>query len=77
MSRQKNAVDIPLAVNAINLYKEEGLKKFFIMSNDGDYLYLVNFLRERGCSVFGFGTMAVNQLFRDSFDEYFFADTGR
>jgi len=71
---KRNAVDIALAVNATLLYQSGKITRFFIMSNDGDYLYLVNFLRDRGCSVYGYGTMA-NQRFKESFTQFFSLDS--
>lgn len=68
---KKNAVDIAIAAHAISLHEKDGLKNFFIVSNDGDYLYLVKLLRSKGCSVYGYGTTVANRHFRDSFNEFF------
>jgi hypothetical protein len=57
----KNAVDLALAVDAMDLLFE-GLCSFCLVSSDSDYAPLVRRLREAGCFVLGIGRPPVPQL---------------
>ncbi len=51
----KNAADIALTVDAIELFHNNGIKRFCLVSSDSDYTPLVRRLREYGCFVLGIG----------------------
>ncbi|RAQ94286.1 NYN domain-containing protein [Thermogemmatispora tikiterensis] len=57
----KNAVDLALAVDAMDLLFE-GLRSFCLVSSDSDYAPLVRRLREAGCFVLGIGHPPVSQM---------------
>lgn len=60
----KNATDIALVVDAMDLLHEGKLDGFCIVSSDSDYTRLATRMREHGLQVFGFGTKATAESFR-------------
>ncbi|MGC3956354.1 MAG: NYN domain-containing protein [Propionicimonas sp.] len=51
----KNATDLALVIDAIDLHHTVGPEVFAIVSSDSDYTPLAHYLRERGAKVLGFG----------------------
>lgn len=51
----KNAADIALAVDAMDLYYREHITRFCLVASDSDYTPLVLRLRAAGCLVIGIG----------------------
>ncbi|HRO12766.1 NYN domain-containing protein [Amaricoccus sp.] len=51
----KNAADIRLTIDAMNLLHAGGIDGFCIVSSDGDFAELAVHLRQEGKSVYGFG----------------------
>ncbi|WP_280270425.1 NYN domain-containing protein [Nocardia wallacei] len=51
----KNAADIALAIDAIDLLHADGIRTFVLVSSDSDFTGLALRLRESGCRVHGFG----------------------
>lgn len=51
----KNAADVLLAIDAMELALRDGVAKFVIVSSDGDFSHLALRLRETGCQVIGIG----------------------
>ena len=62
--RGKNAADIALAVDAMDLLYRERLDGFALMSSDSDFTRLAQRLREGGLAVFGFGESKTPRAFR-------------
>lgn len=60
----KNATDIALVVDAMDLLHEGRLDGFCIVSSDSDYTRLATRMREHGLQVFGFGRKATAESFR-------------
>jgi hypothetical protein len=67
----KNAADILLALDALELFFEKGIRRFLIATSDGDFRHLVLRLREAGAWVFGLGGSQTPQALRDSLDGFF------
>ena len=63
-ARGKNAADIALAIDAMDLMHREGLDGICLMSSDRDFARLARRLREGGFAVFGFGESKTPQAFR-------------
>lgn len=51
----KNATDLALVIDAVDLHHTIGPAVFAIVSSDSDYTPLAHYLRERGARVLGFG----------------------
>ena len=62
--RGKNAADIALAVDAMDLMYRERLDGVALMTSDSDFTRLAQRLREGGLGVFGFGECKTPQAFR-------------
>ena len=62
--RGKNAADIALAVDAMDLMYRERLDGVALMSSDSDFTRLAQRLREGGLAVFGFGECKTLRAFR-------------
>lgn len=60
----KNAADILLALDAMELILSRGVKSFVIASSDGDFTHLAIRLREHGAIVIGIGEAKAPQPFR-------------
>ncbi len=60
----KNAADIALAVDAMDLMHGQRLDGFALMSSDSDFTRLAQRLREGGFAVYGFGERKTPQPFR-------------
>ena len=62
--RGKNAADIALAIDAVDLSYRAGLDGFLLVSSDSDFTRLAQRLREGGFAVYGFGERKTPQAFR-------------
>jgi hypothetical protein len=60
----KNATDIALVIDAVDLYHTTGPDVYALVSSDSDYGPLAQFLRERGATVMGFGRASTAESFR-------------
>ena len=60
----KNAADIALAIDAVDLSYRAGLDGFLLVSSDSDFTRLAQRLREGGFAVYGFGERKTPQAFR-------------
>ena len=63
-ARGKNAADIALAVDAMDLMFGHGLQGIALMSSDSDFTRLAQRLREGGLAVYGFGESKAPRSFR-------------
>ena len=63
-ARGKNAADIALAVDAMDLMHRERLDGVALMSSDSDFTRLAQRLREGGLAVYGFGESKTPRAFR-------------
>ena len=62
--RGKNAADIALANDAVDLMHGERLEGFLLVSSDSDFTRLAQRLREDGLAVYGFGESKTPERFR-------------
>jgi len=73
----KNASDIRLAIDAIELLYQSPVDTFVIVSSDSDFVPLVSKLRSAGKTVIGAGRQAtVSRTLVTSCDRYFYLDQG-
>lgn len=70
----KNATDIALVIDAINLLHKEIYDAFVIVATDSDYTPLAINLRESGVSVMGVGRKETPKSFVNSCDEFVFLE---
>lgn len=66
----KNASDILLALDAMELLLSGGINRFVIASSDGDFTHLAMRLREKGAKVIGTGEAKAPDSFRASCSEF-------
>ena len=62
--RGKNAADIALAIDAMDLMHRERLEGFLLVSSDSDFTRLAQRLREGGLAVYGLGESKTPEGFR-------------
>jgi uncharacterized LabA/DUF88 family protein len=55
LTTQKNASDMALAIDAVELLHSVAPDAFAIVSSDSDFTPLAHYLREKGCDVYGYG----------------------
>ena len=64
--RGKNAADIALAIDAVDLSYRARLDGFLLVSSDSDFTRLAQRLREGGFAVYGFGESKTPRAFRSA-----------
>ena len=62
--RGKNATDLALVIDAVDLHHTIRPDVYALVSSDSDYAPLAHFLRERGVQVIGFGRANTAESFR-------------
>jgi uncharacterized LabA/DUF88 family protein len=55
LTSHKNASDMALAIDAVELWHSAAPEAFAIVSSDSDFTPLVHYLREKGAAVYGYG----------------------
>ena len=70
----KNATDMALVINTIDLLYRNIYDGFVIVSSDSDYTPLAIRLRESGVYVMGIGEQKTPESFRNSCDEFIFLE---
>ena len=68
--RGKNAADIALAIDAMDLSYRARLDGFVLVSSDSDFTRLAQRLREGGFAVFGLGESRAPQAFRSACERF-------
>ncbi len=66
ITRGKNATDMKIAIDAMDLLYTGRVDGFGIMSSDGDFMPVVVRLRQNGLPVYGFGSERAPEGFRES-----------
>jgi uncharacterized protein (TIGR00288 family) len=66
VSKGKNATDMAMTIDAIDLLYQGRVDGFGIMSSDSDFTPLVTRLRQDGIVVYGFGSARTPQAFRSA-----------
>jgi hypothetical protein len=70
----KNATDMALVIDAVNLLHRGLYDAFVIVASDSDYTPLAIHLRESGVFVMGVGERKTSESFRNSCDEFVFLE---
>jgi len=70
----KNATDIALVIDAVNLLNRDLYDGFVIVSSDSDYTPLAINLHESGVYVIGVGVKNTPESFRNSCDDFIFLE---
>jgi uncharacterized protein (TIGR00288 family) len=65
-TKGKNATDMALAIDAVELLHTVDLESFAIVSSDADFTPVVQYLREKGKQVHGFGKETTPAAFRSA-----------
>jgi len=73
-TKGKNASDIALVIDAMDLMHQGVYDAFCIVSSDSDFTRLAQRLRESGAEVYGLGEMKAPESFRQSCRRFFFVE---
>lgn len=71
---RKNATDMKLAIEAMDLLHRGQVEGFCIASSDSDFTTLASRIREDGVSVYGFGEEKATKAYVRSCDRFFYCD---
>src|SRR6187431_1705977 len=74
LTRGKNATDMAMTIDAINLLYAGKVDGFGIMSSDSDFTPLVTRLRQDGLLVYGFGSAKAPEAFKTACTRYIDVD---
>jgi len=70
----KNAADITLVIDAMDLMHRGGLDGFCLVSSDSDFTRLAQRLRENGALVYGFGAKKTPEAFRNACTRFIYIE---
>jgi len=70
----KNAADITLVIEAMDLMHRGHLDGFCLVSSDSDFTRLASRLREEGAVVYGFGAMKTPEAFRNACNQFIYVE---
>ena len=70
----KNAADITLVIDAMDLMHRGGLDGFCLVSSDSDFTRLAQRLREDGAIVYGFGAKKTPESFRNACTRFIYVE---
>ena len=77
----KNAADVALVIDAMDLMHKGNLDGFCLISSDSDFTRLAQRLRENGLQVYGFGERKTPETFRNACHRFIYVenlvDTGQ
>ena len=73
-TRGKNASDIAMVIDAMDLMHSGRLDGFCIVSSDGDFTRLAARLREEGLAVFGLGERKTPESFRNACQRFIYTE---
>lgn len=74
-SKGKNASDMAMVVDALDVLYSERPEAFGIVSSDADFTPLVMYLRAKGAAVYGFGGQKTPEPFVNACSRFLFLDT--
>lgn len=74
-AKGKNAIDIAMVIDAIDLAQTGQYDAFCLVSSDSDFTPLAVRLRQKGLTVYGFGETKSPSSFQQSCDRFFFLNT--
>jgi hypothetical protein len=70
----KNASDIALVIDAMDLLHSSRFDGFCLVSSDSDFTRLASRIREQGIDVFGFGTQKTPESFRQACRRFIYTE---
>ena len=70
----KNASDIALVIDAMDLLHSGGFDGFCLVSSDSDFTRLASRLREQGADVYGFGAQKTPESFRQACRRFIYTE---
>jgi len=73
-TKGKNAADIALVIDAMDLMHRGDLDGFCLVSSDSDFTRLAQRLREDGAAVFGFGAKKTPEAFRNACTRFIYVE---
>jgi hypothetical protein len=73
-TKNKNASDITLVIDAMDLLHKGGIDGFCIVSSDSDFTRLASRIREEGVAVFGFGGAKTPESFRQACTRFIYTE---
>jgi hypothetical protein len=75
LTKHKNATDMKMTIDAMDLLASGRVTGFGIMSSDSDFMPLVTRLRQDGLTVYGFGRANTPEGFRQACNRFIDVDT--
>ncbi len=75
LTRGKNATDMKLVIEAMDMLGGRGFDGFLIASSDGDFTPLVARIRASAVACYGFGMKKAPAAYKAEFDRFFECDT--
>ncbi|MDE0253510.1 MAG: NYN domain-containing protein [Rhodospirillaceae bacterium] len=73
-TKGKNASDITLVIDAVDLMHKGTLEGFCLVSSDSDFTRLAQRLREEGMAVYGFGEQKTPEAFRNACTRFIYVE---
>jgi hypothetical protein len=73
-TKGKNATDMKLAIEAVDMLHERDLDGFCLASSDSDFMALASRIRENGLAVYGFGEKKAAAPHVAAYDRFFYCD---
>ena len=74
VAKSKNATDLKLAIDAIDILHRRQIDGFCIASSDSDFTSLASRIREDGLSVYGFGEKKAPKPYANSCNRFIYCD---
>lgn len=75
LTKGKNATDMKMTIDAMDLLASGRVTGFGIMSSDSDFMPLVTRIRQDGIQVYGFGRATTPEGFREACNRFIDVDT--
>ena len=73
-SKGKNASDMAMVIDALDLLYSDRPEAFGIVSSDADFTPLVMYLRAKGAAVYGFGAQKTPEPFVNACSRFLYLD---
>jgi NYN domain-containing protein/OST-HTH/LOTUS domain-containing protein len=73
-TKGKNASDIALVIDAMDLLHSKRFEGFCLVSSDSDFTRLASRMREEGAQVFGFGAQKTPESFRQACHRFIYTE---
>lgn len=74
LTKGKNATDVSIVIDAMDLLYTTNLQAFALVSSDCDFTPLVTRIRERGLDVYGFGEKKTPEPFQNACSKFLFLE---